>query len=71
VASDSVAKELILSEKIETLLYREEKNERITEALVEACQSISSSYPLRTYQSLSFAPAEFPTPGRATQGIGL
>jgi transposase len=40
VASDSVAKELILSEKIETLLYLEEKKQRITEALVEACQSM-------------------------------
>ena len=30
VASDSVAKELILSEKIGTLLYLEEKKERIT-----------------------------------------
>ncbi len=38
VASDSVAKELILSEKIETLLYLEEKKGKITEALVEACQ---------------------------------
>jgi transposase len=40
VASDSVAKELILSEKIETLLYLEEKQKRITEALVEACRSM-------------------------------
>jgi len=39
VASESVAKELILSEKIETLLYLEEKKTRITEALVEACRS--------------------------------
>ncbi len=40
VASDSMAKELILSEKIETLLYLEEKKERITKALVEACRSM-------------------------------
>ena len=40
VASDSVAKELILSEKVETLLYLEQKKERITEALVEACRSM-------------------------------
>ena len=39
VASESVAKELILSEKIETLLYLEEKKGRITEALVGACRS--------------------------------
>ena len=40
VASDSVAKGWILSEKIETLLYLEEKKGRITEALVEACRSV-------------------------------
>jgi transposase len=40
VASDSVAKEWILAEKIETLLYLEEKKARITEALVEACRSM-------------------------------
>ena len=40
VASESVAKELILSEKIETLLYLEEKKARITEALVGACRSM-------------------------------
>jgi transposase len=40
VASDRVAKELILSEKIETLLYLEQKQARITEALVEACRSM-------------------------------
>ena len=40
VASDSVAKEWILSEKIQTLLYLEEKKGRITEALVEACRSM-------------------------------
>ena len=40
VASDSVAKELIFSEKIETLLYLEEKKERIMEVLVEACRSM-------------------------------
>jgi len=40
VASDSIAKELILSEKIETLLYLEGKKQRITETLVEACRSM-------------------------------
>ena len=40
VASESVAKELILSEKIETLLYLEEKKRKITEALVGACRSM-------------------------------
>jgi transposase len=40
VAAESVAKEWILSDKIETLLYLEGKKERITEVLVEACRSI-------------------------------
>ena len=40
VASDSLAKELILSEKIETLLYLEGKQKRMTQALVEACRSM-------------------------------
>lgn len=40
VAAQSVAKEWILSDKIETLLYLEGKKERITEVLVEACRSI-------------------------------
>jgi transposase len=40
VATDSIAKELILSEKIETLLYLEEKQKKMTEALVEACRSL-------------------------------
>ena len=40
VASDSAANELILSEKIETLLYLEEKKKKITEALIKACQSM-------------------------------
>jgi transposase len=35
-----VAKEWILSEKIETLLYLEDKKGRITEVLVEACRSM-------------------------------
>jgi len=39
VAAESVAKEWILSDKIETLLYLEGKKERITEVLVEACRS--------------------------------
>jgi transposase len=37
VASAGVAKELIVSEKATTILYLEEKCEKITEALVEAC----------------------------------
>lgn len=40
VASGSVAKELILSEKIETLLYLEEKKNKITGVLVKTCQSM-------------------------------
>ena len=40
VASDSAAREFILSEKIETLLYLEEKKKRITGALIEACRSM-------------------------------
>ena len=40
VASESVAKEWILSEKIETLLYLEGRKGRITEALVEAGRSM-------------------------------
>jgi transposase len=40
VASDSVAKEWILLEKIEALLYLEGKQKRITEALIEACRSM-------------------------------
>jgi transposase len=40
VASDSVAKEWILTEKIEALLYLEGKKARITEALVRACRSM-------------------------------
>jgi hypothetical protein len=40
VASESVVKEWILSEKIETLLYLEEKKARITGALVETCRSM-------------------------------
>lgn len=40
VASASAAKELILSEKISTLLYLQEKNERITEVLIETCESL-------------------------------
>lgn len=39
MTSESVAKEWILSKKIETLLYLEEKKGRIAEALVEACRS--------------------------------
>jgi transposase len=39
VAPESVAKDWILSEKIETLLYLEGKKKRITEVLVEACRS--------------------------------
>lgn len=40
VASDSRAKELILSEKISTLLYLEEKKKKITGVLVKTCQSM-------------------------------
>jgi transposase len=40
VASSSAAKELILSEKISTLLYLQEKKERITEVLIETCESL-------------------------------
>ena len=40
IAPESVAKEWILSEKIETLLYLEEKKKRMTEVLVEACRSM-------------------------------
>jgi transposase len=40
VASSGAAKELILSEKISTLLYLQEKNERITEALIETCEAL-------------------------------
>ena len=40
VAPESVAKEWILSEKIETLLYLDEKKKRMTEVLVEACRSM-------------------------------
>jgi len=39
VASGGAAKELILSEKIGTVLYLQDKRERLTEALVEMCQS--------------------------------
>jgi transposase len=40
VASSSAAKELILSEKVSTLLYLQEKKERITEVLIETCESL-------------------------------
>ena len=40
VAPESVAKEWILSEKIETLLYLDEKKKRMTEVLVEVCRSM-------------------------------
>ena len=40
VASSGAAKELILSEKISTLLYLQEKNERITAVLIETCESL-------------------------------
>jgi transposase len=40
VASASAAKELILSEKVSTLLYLQEKKERITEVLIETCESL-------------------------------
>jgi len=40
VASAGVAKELILSEKVSTVLYLQEKNKKITEALIESCESL-------------------------------
>jgi len=40
VASSSAAKELILSEKVSTLLYLQEKSNRITEVLIETCESL-------------------------------
>jgi transposase len=40
VASASAAKELILSEKVSTLLYLQEKKERITNVLIETCESL-------------------------------
>lgn len=40
VASAGVAKEMILSEKVATVLYLQGKQERITEALVEACEAL-------------------------------
>ena len=40
VASAGVAKELILSEKVATVLYLQGKQEKITEALVEACEAL-------------------------------
>ena len=40
VASDSAAKELILSEKASTLLYLHEKKKKITEVLIETCESM-------------------------------
>lgn len=40
VASAGVAKELILSEKVLTVLYLQEKSEKITEALIKSCESL-------------------------------
>jgi transposase len=40
VASASVAKELILAEKASTIRYLQEKMEKITQALVEACEAL-------------------------------
>lgn len=40
VASAGVAKELIVAEKATTILYLEERCEKITEALIEACQAM-------------------------------
>jgi transposase len=40
VASAGIAKELILTEKAATVLYLQNKRERISEALVEACESV-------------------------------
>jgi transposase len=41
VASESVAKELILSQKASTVLYLQEKMQKITELLIESCESMS------------------------------
>lgn len=40
VASPSAAKEIIISEKISTLLYLQAKKEKITEVLIETCESL-------------------------------
>jgi transposase len=40
VALSSTAKELILSEKTSTLLYLQEKKKRITDVLIETCESL-------------------------------
>ncbi len=40
VASLSAAKELILSEKVSTLLYLQGKKERMTDVLIETCESL-------------------------------
>ncbi len=40
VAPESVANEWILSEKIETVLYLEEKKKRMTEVLIDVCRSM-------------------------------
>jgi len=40
VASAGVAKELIFSEKVATVLYLQGKQEKITEALIEACEAM-------------------------------
>ncbi|UCH80302.1 MAG: IS110 family transposase [Nitrospiraceae bacterium] len=40
VASESDAKELILSEKASTVLYLQEKREKITELLIESCKAM-------------------------------
>jgi transposase len=40
VASGGVAKELILSEKAATVVYLQDKREKITDVLVEACESL-------------------------------
>lgn len=40
VASAGIAKELILAEKVSTILYLQEKAETITEALLQACEAL-------------------------------
>ncbi len=40
VASNRTAKELILPEKIETILYLMEKRDKITKALIQSCESM-------------------------------
>ncbi len=40
IATDSTAKELILSEKTSTVLYLQDKKQKITDLLIESCESM-------------------------------